>query len=62
MLDPNTGRVLGKRYQLQELISTGAMGRAYRAKDTLLAGVPVAIKFLALSIQNQKMRLQQRFE
>jgi serine/threonine-protein kinase len=62
MSDPNTGRLLGKRYQLQELIGTGAMGRVYRGKDTLLAGVPVAIKFLALSIQNQKMRLQERFE
>ncbi|MBE9054160.1 serine/threonine protein kinase [Nostocales cyanobacterium LEGE 11386] len=62
MSDPNIGRLLGKRYQLQELIGTGAMGRVYRAKDTLLGGVPVAVKFLALSIQNKKMRLQDRFE
>ncbi|MDP5337085.1 MAG: serine/threonine protein kinase [Nodularia sp. (in: cyanobacteria)] len=62
MSDPNIGRLLGKRYQLQELIGTGAMGRVYRAKDILLGGVPVAIKFLALSIQNKKMRLQERFE
>ena len=60
--DPNIGRLLSKRYQLQELIGTGAMGRVYRAKDVLLGGVPVAIKFLALSIQNEKMRLQERFE
>jgi len=62
MSDPNIGRLLGKRYQLQELIGSGAMGRVYRAKDTLLGGVPVAVKFLALSIQNEKMRLQDRFE
>ncbi|MBH8554533.1 serine/threonine protein kinase [Nostocaceae cyanobacterium CENA357] len=62
MSDPNIGRLLGKRYQLQELIGTGAMGRVYRAKDILLGGVPVAVKFLALSIQNEKIRLQERFE
>ncbi|MBD2625580.1 serine/threonine-protein kinase [Trichormus variabilis] len=62
MSDPNIGRLLSKRYQLQELIGTGAMGRVYRAKDILLGGVPVAIKFLALSMQNEKMRLQERFE
>lgn len=62
MSDPNIGRLLGKRYQLQELIGTGAMGRVYRAKDILLGGVPVAVKFLALTIQNEKMRLQERFE
>ncbi|MBW4563424.1 MAG: serine/threonine protein kinase [Mojavia pulchra JT2-VF2] len=62
MPDPNIGRLLSKRYQLQELIGTGAMGRVYRAKDVLLGGVPVAVKFLALSIQNEKMRLQDRFE
>ncbi|MBE9201374.1 MULTISPECIES: serine/threonine-protein kinase [unclassified Nodularia (in: cyanobacteria)] len=62
MSDPNIGRFLGKRYQLQELIGTGAMGRVYRAKDILLGGVPVAVKFLALSLQNKKMQLQERFE
>lgn len=62
MSDPNIGRSLVKRYQLQELIGTGAMGRVYRANDTLLGGVPVAIKFLSLSLQNQKMGVQQRFE
>ena len=43
MSDPNIGRLLGKRYQLQEIIGTGAMGRVYRAKDILLGGVPVAV-------------------
>lgn len=62
MTDPNVGRLLTKRYQLQDLIGTGAMGRVYLAKDVLLGGVPVAIKFLALSIQNPKMRLKERFE
>ena len=62
MSDPNINRLLRKRYQLQELIGTGAMGRVYRAKDVLLGGVPVAIKFLAISIHSQQMRLQERFE
>lgn len=62
MSDPNIGRLLCKRYQIEELIGTGAMGRVYRAQDILLGGVPVAVKFLALSIQNQKMRMQERFE
>jgi eukaryotic-like serine/threonine-protein kinase len=62
MSDPNTGRLLSKRYELQDIIGTGAMGRVYRAKDVLLGGVPVAVKFLALSIQNQKMRVLERFE
>lgn len=62
MSDPNIDRLLSNRYQLQELVGSGAMGRVYRAKDILLGGVPVAIKFLSLSIQNEKMRLQERFE
>lgn len=62
MTDPNIGRLLALRYQIQELIGTGAMGRVYRANDVLLGGVPVAVKFLALSIQNQKLRMQERFE
>ena len=62
MSDPNIGRLLSKRYELQEIIGTGAMGRVYRAKDILLGGVPVAVKFLALSTQNQNLRVQERFE
>ncbi|NET71915.1 MAG: serine/threonine protein kinase [Sphaerospermopsis sp. SIO1G2] len=62
MSDPNIDRLLSERYQIQELVGTGAMGRVYRAKDILLGGVPVAVKFLAISIQNEKMRLQERFE
>ena len=62
MTDPNIGRLVAKRYQLQDLIGTGAMGRVYLAKDILLGGVPVAVKFLSMSIQNQKLRVQERFE
>jgi eukaryotic-like serine/threonine-protein kinase len=58
--DPNIGRILSNRYQLVELLGQGAMGRVYRAKDQLLGGVPVAIKFLAQTLLNQKMR--DRFE
>ncbi len=62
MADPNIGRSLMNRYKLQELVGTGAMGRVYLAQDLLLGGVPVAVKFLSLSIQNPKMRMQERFE
>ncbi len=62
MTDPNIGRLLAKRYQLQKLIGTGAMGQVYCANDILLGGVPVAVKFLALSIQNKKIRVKERFE
>ncbi len=62
MTDPNINRLLAKRYQIQELIGTGAMSRVYLAKDVFLGGVSVAIKFLALSVDNQKLRLRERFE
>lgn len=62
MQDLNTDRILANRYQLRELIGSGAMGMVYLANDVLLGGVPVAVKFLSLSIQNEKMRLQERFE
>ena len=62
MADPNIGHLLMNRYKLQELVGTGAMGRVYLAQDLLLGGVPVAVKFLSLSIQNPKMRMQERFE
>ncbi|MBE9166589.1 serine/threonine protein kinase [Pleurocapsales cyanobacterium LEGE 06147] len=58
--DPNYGRLLANRYQIAELIGEGAMGRVYRARDTLLGGVTVAIKFLAQTLLNHNMR--DRFE
>lgn len=58
--DPNYGRLLANRYQLSELVGEGAMGRVYRAKDTVLGGVTVAIKFLAQALINDNMC--QRFE
>lgn len=59
-IDPNTGRLLANRYQLVELIGKGAMGRVYQAKDMLLGGVIVAVKFLSQALLNKKMR--ERFE
>lgn len=60
MTDPNIGRVLINRYELIELIGQGSMGRVFGAKDLLLGGVPVAVKFLSQTLLNQKMR--DRFE
>lgn len=54
--DPNNGRLLSNRYQLVELVGKGAMGRVYLAKDKLLGGVTVAVKFLSQTLLNQKMR------
>ena len=58
--DPNYGRLLANRYQLAELVGEGAMGRVYRAKDTVLGGVTVAVKFLSQALLNKNMR--ERFE
>lgn len=58
--DPNYGRLLANRYQIAELVGEGAMGRVYRAKDTVLGGVTVAVKFLSQALLNKNMR--DRFE
>ena len=58
--DSNYGRLLANRYQLSDLVGEGAMGRVYRAKDTVLGGVTVAIKFLSHALLNENMR--DRFE
>ena len=55
-IDTNEGRLLANRYELSELVGEGAMGRVYRAKDTVLGGVTVAIKFLAQALLNDNMR------
>ncbi|TRU17636.1 MAG: serine/threonine protein kinase [Microcystis aeruginosa Ma_QC_B_20070730_S2] len=49
-------RLLANRYQLVELIGSGAMGQVYRAEDKLLGGVTVAVKFLSQTLLNQRMR------
>jgi serine/threonine protein kinase len=56
MADPNLGLRLANRYELIELLGQGAMGRVYLAEDTLLGGVMVAVKFLAQTLLNKKMR------
>jgi serine/threonine-protein kinase len=58
--DTNYGRILSNRYQLAELVGEGAMGQVYRAKDNLLGGVTVAIKFLSQTLLNSSLR--DRFE
>ncbi len=54
--DPNYGRLLANRYQLIKLIGKGAMGRVYQAKDMLLGGVTVAVKFISQALLTKKMR------
>ncbi|MGB3298935.1 MAG: serine/threonine-protein kinase [Phormidesmis sp.] len=56
MLDPNTGRKISNRYELIELIGQGSMGKVYLAGDSLLGGVPVAVKFLSQTLLNEGMR------
>jgi eukaryotic-like serine/threonine-protein kinase len=50
------GRLLVQRYQLLEIAGKGSMGQVYQAKDTLLGGVIVAVKFLSRSKMNQRVR------
>ncbi len=56
MTDPNNGRILANRYQLIDLVGKGAMGKIYQAKDMLLGGVIVAVKFLSHALLNPKRR------
>lgn len=60
MTDPYIGCTLSNRYQLIELLGQGSMGRVYGARDRLLGGVPVAVKFLAQTLLNQRMK--ERFD
>jgi eukaryotic-like serine/threonine-protein kinase len=53
---PPSNEPLNNRYQLVELIGRGAMGRVYKAKDLRLGGSIVAIKFLAQTLLNERMR------
>ena len=52
----NNNRLLANRYQLLDLVGKGAMGQVYQAKDMLLGGVTVAVKFLSQARLNQKTR------
>jgi serine/threonine-protein kinase len=58
--DLSSEELLANRYRLLNLIGKGAMGRVYRAEDTLLGGVTVAVKFLSQAVLSKKNRL--RFE
>ncbi len=60
MPDSRHRRLLANRYQLIDLIGSGAMGQVYRAEDKLLGGVTVAVKFLSQALLNNRMR--ERFE
>jgi eukaryotic-like serine/threonine-protein kinase len=54
--DDNYGRLLVQRYQLLDVAGKGSMGQVYLAKDTLLGGVKVAVKFLSRAKINQRVR------
>jgi eukaryotic-like serine/threonine-protein kinase len=54
--DEYYGRLLVQRYQLLEIAGKGSMGQVYQAKDTLLGGVIVAVKFVSRSKINQRVR------
>ncbi|MDS3860404.1 serine/threonine-protein kinase [Thermosynechococcaceae cyanobacterium BACA0444] len=56
--DATIGQILMNRYRLTELIGKGSMGRVYLAADTLLGGVPVAVKFLSQSLMNERMKVR----
>ena len=60
MTDSRHRRLLANRYQLIELVGSGAMGQVYRAEDKLLGGVSVAVKFLSQTLLSTKMK--ERFE
>ncbi len=56
MRDEYYGRLLMNRYQLLEIAGKGSMGQVYQAKDTLLGGVIVAVKFLSRAKMTQRVR------
>ena len=58
--DRNEGRLLANRYRIIELVGKGAMGQVYRAEDTVLGGLTLAVKFVSQSLLNEKRRT--RFE
>ncbi|MEM1238471.1 MAG: serine/threonine-protein kinase [Cyanobacteria bacterium P01_H01_bin.26] len=55
MADSNLGRKLVNRYKLTKSIGQGSMGTVYLAEDTLLGGVPVAVKLLSQALLNDRM-------
>lgn len=53
-ISTNDMELLLNRYQLKRLISQGDIGEIFLAEDILLAGVPVAIKFLSSTFFDSK--------
>ena len=53
-ISSNDMELLLNRYQLKQLIAQGGMGEIFLAEDVLLAGVPVAVKFLSSTFFDPK--------
>lgn len=56
--DRNIGKLITHRYRLEALVGSGSMGRVYRARDTLLGDVPVAVKFLSQTLLNDNLKVR----
>lgn len=52
------GQTLADRYRLASMIGQGSMGRVFRADDTLLGNVSVAVKVLSQGLLNDRMAEQ----
>jgi eukaryotic-like serine/threonine-protein kinase len=50
-----TGQLLANRYILKEMVGKGAMGSVFRAEDSLLGDVSVAVKVLSQNLVNKQM-------
>ncbi|NJM76448.1 MAG: serine/threonine protein kinase [Acaryochloridaceae cyanobacterium RU_4_10] len=50
-----SGQLLANRYILREMVGKGAMGSVFRAEDSLLGNVSIAVKVLSQNLANKQM-------
>ncbi|AKG24298.1 serine/threonine-protein kinase [Calothrix sp. 336/3] len=55
-ISPVSNQLIAKRYQIQQSIGRGGMGEVFLAKDILLGGVTVAVKFITGKFIDQKIQ------